>query len=68
MPPRRSTGSGCSTWRRWARRPAASRWLADYGAEVVKVGPVPAQGGVQITPPFYAYSAHRGTASGCSST
>src|ERR687889_303894 len=39
----------------------ASRWLADYGAEVVKVGPVPAQGGVQIPPPFYAYSAGRGT-------
>jgi alpha-methylacyl-CoA racemase len=38
----------------------ASRWLADYGATVVKVGPVPAQGDVQITPPFYAYSAHRG--------
>lgn len=38
----------------------ASRWLADYGADVVKVGPVPADGGVQITPPHYAYSAHRG--------
>jgi alpha-methylacyl-CoA racemase len=38
----------------------ASRWLADYGAEVIKVGPVPQQGGVQITPPFYAYSGHRG--------
>jgi alpha-methylacyl-CoA racemase len=38
----------------------ASRWLADYGATVVKVGPVPARDGVQITPPFYAYSAHRG--------
>jgi alpha-methylacyl-CoA racemase len=37
----------------------ASRWLADYGATVVKVGPVPARGGAQITPPFYAYSAHR---------
>lgn len=37
----------------------ASRWLADYGAEVVKVGPVPSRDGVQITPPFYAYSAHR---------
>src|SRR5213594_3069554 len=37
----------------------ASRWLADYGATVVKVGPVPAQGDVQITPPFYAYGAHR---------
>src|SRR6202011_3422196 len=38
----------------------ASRWLADYGATVVKVGPVPTQAGVQITPPFHAYSAHRG--------
>jgi alpha-methylacyl-CoA racemase len=42
--------------------PAArtSRWLADYGASVVKVGPPPSQGGVQITPPFYAYGGHRG--------
>jgi len=38
----------------------ASRWLADYGATVVKVGPVPAKGAAQITPPFFAYSAHRG--------
>ena len=38
----------------------ASRWLADYGASVVKVGPMPRDGGVQITPPAYAYSAHRG--------
>ena len=37
----------------------ASRWLADYGATVVKVGPVPRDNGVQIIPPFYAYSAHR---------
>jgi len=37
----------------------ASRWLADYGARVVKIGPVPDQQGVQIVPPFYAYSAHR---------
>ncbi|TMM18633.1 MAG: CoA transferase [Actinobacteria bacterium] len=37
----------------------ASRWLADYGATVVKVGPVPAGDGVHITPPFFAYSAHR---------
>ena len=37
----------------------ASRWLADYGATVVKVGPVPNQQGVQIVPPFYSYSAHR---------
>jgi alpha-methylacyl-CoA racemase len=36
----------------------ASRWLADYGAAVVKVGPKdPA---LQIEPPFHAYSAHRG--------
>jgi alpha-methylacyl-CoA racemase len=42
--------------------PAArtSRWLADYGARVVKVGPTPKQGGVQIVPPFYAYAGHRG--------
>ena len=41
--------------------PAArtSRWLADYGATVVKVGPTPKHGGVQITPPFYAYAGHR---------
>jgi alpha-methylacyl-CoA racemase len=41
--------------------PAArtSRWLADYGASVVKIGPPPDQGGVQITPPFYAYAGHR---------
>src|SRR5215211_4468669 len=38
----------------------ASRWLADYGARVVKVGPVPDRQGVQIVPPFYSYSAHRG--------
>src|SRR5437588_961965 len=35
----------------------ASRWLADYGARVVKVG---APSGLQIEPPFYAFSAHRG--------
>ncbi len=42
--------------------PAArtSRWLADYGARVVKVGPPPRRSGVQIVPPFYAYSGHRG--------
>src|SRR3979411_2385312 len=38
----------------------ASRWLADYGATVVKVGAVPSQEGVQIIPPFHAYSAQRG--------
>ena len=38
----------------------ASRWLADYGADVVKVGPVPGRSGVQTVPPAYAYGAHRG--------
>lgn len=38
----------------------ASRWLADYGADVIKVGAPPKQAGVQIEPPFYAYSGHRG--------
>jgi alpha-methylacyl-CoA racemase len=38
----------------------ASRTLADYGADVVKVGAVPRAGAVQITPPFYAYSGNRG--------
>jgi len=37
----------------------ASRWLADYGATVVKIAPVPADEGVQIAPPFHAYSGHR---------
>jgi len=39
----------------------ATSLLADYGAEVVKVGPVPSGAGVQIEPAFYAYGAHRGT-------
>ncbi len=38
----------------------ASRILADYGAAVVKVGPPPRKGGVQIEPPFYSYGAGRG--------
>jgi len=38
----------------------ASRMLADYGADVVKIGPTPKDGAVQIVPPFYAYSGHRG--------
>lgn len=42
--------------------PAArcSRLLADYGARVIKVGPPPRKGGVQIQPAFWAYSANRG--------
>lgn len=38
----------------------ASRWLADFGADVVKVGAVPSREGVQIAPPLHAYSGHRG--------
>jgi len=38
-----------------------SRILADYGAAVVKVGAPPAKSGVQIQPPFFTYSAGRGT-------
>ncbi|HLU41846.1 MAG TPA: CoA transferase, partial [Microthrixaceae bacterium] len=38
----------------------ASRILADYGADLVKVGAVPRAGAVQIVPPYYAYSGNRG--------
>ena len=38
----------------------ATRLLADYGADVVKVGPVPSRSGVATVPPSYAYSGHRG--------
>ncbi len=43
--------------------PAArcSRILADYGADVVKIGAPPRKAGVQIEPAFWAYSAGRGT-------
>ena len=37
----------------------ATRLLADFGARVIKVGPVPSDGGVLLTPPFFAYSGHR---------
>jgi alpha-methylacyl-CoA racemase len=42
--------------------PAArcTRLLADYGALVVKVGPVPSADASPIEPPFFAYSGHRG--------
>ncbi len=42
--------------------PAArtSRWLADFGADVVKVAPTPKHGAAQVTPWFFAYSGHRG--------
>lgn len=41
--------------------PAArcARMLSDYGASVINVGAVPKAGGVQIIPPFYAYSGMR---------
>ena len=38
----------------------ATRLLADYGADVVKVAPVPRRAGVATVPPAYAYSGHRG--------
>jgi alpha-methylacyl-CoA racemase len=34
--------------------------LAGYGADVVKVGPVPAAGATPIVPAFFSYSGHRG--------
>ena len=42
--------------------PAArcTRLLADYGACVVKVGPVPSADAAPIEPQFFAYSGHRG--------
>ena len=39
----------------------ASGWLADYGADIVKIAPVPSAAGVQITPPSHSYSGGRGT-------
>src|SRR5581483_282258 len=36
----------------------ASRWLADYGASVVKI--TPRDPALQIEPPYHAYGAHRG--------
>jgi len=38
-----------------------TRLLADYGAEVTKVGPVPGRGGPAVAPPPWAYSGGRGT-------
>jgi len=42
--------------------PAArcTRLLADYGALVIKVGPVPSAGAAPIVPQYFAYSGHRG--------
>ena len=38
----------------------ASRILSDYGASVIKIGPVPKDTARQIVPPHYAYSGGRG--------
>ena len=38
----------------------ATRLLADYGADVIKVGPVPRHAAVAVVPPAYAYSGYRG--------
>ena len=38
----------------------AARWLSDWGATVVEVGPIPRDRDLQITPPAHAYAAHRG--------
>jgi len=38
----------------------ASRMLADYGANVIKIGPTARKGAVQIQPPFHTYGAGRG--------
>jgi alpha-methylacyl-CoA racemase len=38
----------------------ATRILADYGASVVKVEPVPGRGTDPVRPPFFAYGAGRG--------
>jgi alpha-methylacyl-CoA racemase len=40
--------------------PRCTRLLADYGARVVKVGPVPADGAIANEPLFFAYSGQRG--------
>ncbi|HEX3706917.1 MAG TPA: CaiB/BaiF CoA-transferase family protein [Mycobacteriales bacterium] len=39
----------------------ASGWLADYGAAVIKVAPVPRDAGTQIVPKAHFYSGGRGT-------
>jgi alpha-methylacyl-CoA racemase len=39
----------------------ASGWLADYGAAVIKVGPVPRNADIQLRPKSHYYSGGRGT-------
>ena len=43
----------------------ATRILADYGAQVVKVGPPARTGGLAANPPPYAYSGNRGMRRAC---
>jgi alpha-methylacyl-CoA racemase len=39
----------------------ASGWLADYGASIIKVAPVPRDAGAQLVPKAHYYSGGRGT-------
>jgi alpha-methylacyl-CoA racemase len=39
----------------------ASGWLADYGADIIKVAPVPRDSDAQLTPKAHYYSGGRGT-------
>jgi alpha-methylacyl-CoA racemase len=39
----------------------ASGWLADYGADIIKVAPVPRDAGAQLVPKPHFYSGGRGT-------
>jgi alpha-methylacyl-CoA racemase len=39
----------------------ASGWLADYGADVIKIAPVPRDAGAQLVPKPHFYSGGRGT-------
>ena len=42
-----------------------TRLLADFGADVVKVGPVPGRGAAGTEPPFFSYAGGRGTSRVC---
>lgn len=39
----------------------ASGWLADYGASIIKIAPVPRDAGAQLVPKAHFYSGGRGT-------
>jgi alpha-methylacyl-CoA racemase len=39
----------------------ASGWLADYGASIIKIAPVPRDAGAQLVPKAHYYSGGRGT-------